>query len=1068
MPHPARGGRATQRSGREERSWPRSASTAGRRARRRPRSGRSSPARPGSARRRWSRPSSPRLGAGGARWSPRPVHRAARGRLRRTCRCSRRSRPPAASPGQGSGRAPGRARPDLARADAVARRRGGARRARRAGSSARPESGCCARWSRRWPLSRAARPSRSSSRTCTGATRPRSTSSRAVARRREPARLVSSAPAAARRRGARCHPVHAAGRGAPPAGLGDGDRRWTRSTAPWSTDYLAGRLPGERRCPRACPGSAGAHRGATRCSSRRSWTLGSRRAGSGEETAAGASSRARSSGEVPDSLRQLIRQRLGTSLTPSDRRDARGRERGRRGLLGGARRGRCERSEDGGQRRAATSWPARGLPRPGRRGERWPDGTIAGRYAFTHDLCQEVLYEGLPAGRRARLHRGWAPARGGDGAAPRDRSGARQPLRPRRRSRAGAVSHLRHGRGAGGERRAPREALGRSRGPASSTAARLPEGATSGAGAALRGRVLGPALIATQGWLGARPSGIARAGELAEAVVGHESASTPFRLATLYETRGEYARSEELLQDDIGARDRRRPLSSTHRSYLPAASSTRAPSTPRWRTREAGPRRLRRRRTEPVIAAYGDNPGVACHSWAALSLWHLGRPDRALERARPARRSSPARRRQRHGRPRPWPGGAASPAPARTGPALLAEAAITRADERGYVYRWRWGGSCGAGRVAPPGRAGEGIAELRRGSSSRGRPGREWTRRTSSACWPTPACGRVDGRRGAGGSRGRRARRCRGRAATSPRRSSPARGRAWTRRGRSRAEGEDALAVARRAARGQWSSDAGSDGSRGPTRARGATGRSRRGGRPPSRRLPGRGAGVRYAQSGELNIAYQVTGTGRSTSCSSRGSSRISSWTGASRVTLRFLERLGAFSRLIRFDKRGTGLSDRAPAHPDLETRMDDVRAVMDAAGSERAVARRVLGGRADGGAIRGHVPGAGARRWCSTAAYAKRVDPDEDYPWAPTAGGAAGAARGLLAEDGAARRQRSRCAPRGRGDGSLVGRALPRGGEPGGSRALIEMNSAIDVRDILRDDPRSTLVVHRTGDMPT
>src|SRR5207302_2666953 len=53
-----------------------------------------------------------------------------------------------------------------------------------------------------------------------------------------------------------------------------------------------------------------------------------------------------------------------------------------------------------------------------------------------------------------------------------------------------------------------------------------------------------------------------------------------------------------------------------------------------------------------------------------------------------------------------------------------------------------------------------------------------------------------------------------------------------------------------------------------------------------------------------------------------------------------FLDRLASFSRLILFDKRGTGLSDRVPVEklPTLEERMDDVRAVMEAAGSERAV----------------------------------------------------------------------------------------------------------------------------------
>jgi hypothetical protein len=52
----------------------------------------------------------------------------------------------------------------------------------------------------------------------------------------------------------------------------------------------------------------------------------------------------------------------------------------------------------------------------------------------------------------------------------------------------------------------------------------------------------------------------------------------------------------------------------------------------------------------------------------------------------------------------------------------------------------------------------------------------------------------------------------------------------------------------------------------------------------------------------------------------------------------RLLERLGSFARLIRFDKRGTGLSDRTVGLPDFESRMDDGCAVMDAAGSERAI----------------------------------------------------------------------------------------------------------------------------------
>src|SRR5439155_4836411 len=98
----------------------------------------------------------------------------------------------------------------------------------------------------------------------------------------------------------------------------------------------------------------------------------------------------------------------------------------------------------------------------------------------------------------------------------------------------------------------------------------------------------------------------------------------------------------------------------------------------------------------------------------------------------------------------------------------------------------------------------------------------------------------------------------------------------------------------------------------------------------------------------------------------------------------RLLERLGSFARLIRFDKRGTGLSDRAVGLPDFETRMDDVRAVMDAAGSERAA----LFGYSEGGpmcVLFAATYPERTRALVLHGTYAKRRDPDDDYPWAPT-----------------------------------------------------------------------------------
>jgi DNA-binding winged helix-turn-helix (wHTH) protein len=105
---------------------------------------------------------------------------------------------------------------------------------------------------------------------------------------------------------------------------------------------------------------------------------------------------------------------------------------------------------------------------------------------------------------------------------------------------------------------------------------------------------------------------------------------------------------------------------------------------------------------------------------------------------------------------------------------------------------------------------------------------------------------------------------------------------------------------------------------------------------------------VRYTHSDGLNIAYQVTGAGDVDLVLVAGfvSHLTLDWT--ERRHAHFLHRLGTLGRLIRFDKRGTGMSDRPGALPDLVTRMGDLVAVMDAARSARAV----LFGYSEGGPL--------------------------------------------------------------------------------------------------------------------
>jgi len=101
---------------------------------------------------------------------------------------------------------------------------------------------------------------------------------------------------------------------------------------------------------------------------------------------------------------------------------------------------------------------------------------------------------------------------------------------------------------------------------------------------------------------------------------------------------------------------------------------------------------------------------------------------------------------------------------------------------------------------------------------------------------------------------------------------------------------------------------------------------------------------TRYARSGDVSIAYQVLGDGPFDLVFAPGFVSNVEFGWEEPTLERFYRRLASFCRLIIFDKRGTGLSDRVSGVPDLETRMDDVRAIMDAAGSERAPALVLYG----------------------------------------------------------------------------------------------------------------------------
>ena len=223
-----------------------------------------------------------------------------------------------------------------------------------------------------------------------------------------------------------------------------------------------------------------------------------------------------------------------------------------------------------------------------------------------------------------------------------------------------------------------------------------------------------------------------------------------------------------------------------------------------------------------------------------------------------------------------------------------------------------------------------------------------------------------------------------------------------------------------------------------------------------------------YARSGDVDIAYQVIGNGPVDLVFVMGwITHIESiWREPSFA--RFLRRLASFSRLILFDKRGTGLSDRVPIDqlPTLEQRMDDVRAVMEAVGCERAA----LCGVSEGGPMCALFAATYPERTTALVmigTYAKRIW-DAEYPWAPTVE-ARQRFLDLMRREwggpvGFAERAPSKASDPAFRDWWAT--YLRSGASPSAAVALTRMNSEADIRHILPTIRVPTLVVHRTGDL--
>jgi pimeloyl-ACP methyl ester carboxylesterase/DNA-binding CsgD family transcriptional regulator len=220
-----------------------------------------------------------------------------------------------------------------------------------------------------------------------------------------------------------------------------------------------------------------------------------------------------------------------------------------------------------------------------------------------------------------------------------------------------------------------------------------------------------------------------------------------------------------------------------------------------------------------------------------------------------------------------------------------------------------------------------------------------------------------------------------------------------------------------------------------------------------------------YAKSGSVNIAYQVIGEGAIDLVLVPGFVSHVEVAWEEPRLARFLTRLASFSRLIVFDKRGTGMSDPVASPPSMDERMDDIGAVMEAAGSARAA----MFGISEGGTLSLLFSEAQPERTRALVMYgswARRLA-GPDYPYGPSAEQldevVAGMDRAWASGewwDGGQPSPADDARHR-----AWWARYLRMAASPAMAQNVIRMNMRLDVRDVLPRIEVPTLILHRTGD---
>ncbi len=224
---------------------------------------------------------------------------------------------------------------------------------------------------------------------------------------------------------------------------------------------------------------------------------------------------------------------------------------------------------------------------------------------------------------------------------------------------------------------------------------------------------------------------------------------------------------------------------------------------------------------------------------------------------------------------------------------------------------------------------------------------------------------------------------------------------------------------------------------------------------------------TKYTKSGHINIAYQVFGSGSIDLVYIPGWVSNIDWMWACPELVNFLQELGKVARVILFDKRGTGLSDRVVGFPTLEERMDDIRAVMDAVGSQKAA----LFGHSEGGSVSALFAATYPNRTISLIAFgifAKRIYAP-DYPWAPTNQERQVVYDMIEKSWGSVEMNLESLAPSKANDPVFMdwlANYFRSGASPSAAMMLTKMNTEVDVINILDSIKVPTLILQRTHDI--